>query len=197
MIVRHLSPAYGFRGRSRRPVEIASAYQKGLRHADQASSPVKAGLFPLLVVAVTLATVAACQRPRTVLEQRSPDADVAAFVVDRTVLDGPTQTLYIRRKGSPPRQLAKLPADNEACTQIVWTSDSRRVGFVSRGTDGTHLRLFGVENGSLLDKVRLAVDGSEVRDVQLTATPPSVHYVECTELGKVCSPRALVFSLRH
>jgi hypothetical protein len=84
---------------------------------------------------VTLFAVAGCQLardllPRTHTSSRSPDGRYVAFVHQGLNSDPPDDHLYLAQVGKPARYLQALAPDADWSRAIVWSRDSRTVGFV-------------------------------------------------------------------
>jgi hypothetical protein len=86
---------------------------------------------------MVLAATAGCQLtqnlfPRTHTTSLSPDGRYTAFVRQAASLDPPNDHLYLGPSGGTARRLMGLAPDSDWCRTIVWTSDSRKVGFLIR-----------------------------------------------------------------
>jgi hypothetical protein len=84
---------------------------------------------------VALLAMAGCQLardllPRTHTSSRSPDGRYAAFVHQALNPDPPDDHLYLGPVGQSARYLRALAPDADWCRAIVWSPDSRTVGFV-------------------------------------------------------------------
>jgi hypothetical protein len=82
-----------------------------------------------------LAGLGACQLahdllPRTHTSSRSPDGRYLAFVHQGLNPDPPDDHLYLGPVGQPARYLRALAPDADWSRAIVWSPDSRTVGFV-------------------------------------------------------------------
>lgn len=88
------------------------------------------------VFAIVLnAALAACSAeqwglPRVPLQVFSPDGRYVAFVKNHPNIDPYDQSLWLRPAEGSPVRLARVPPDAWWCDRIVWSADSRRVGFV-------------------------------------------------------------------
>ena len=94
-------------------------------------------VFNVVAVLVALAATAGCQLakdlfPRTHTTSLSPDGRYTAFVRQAANLDPPDDHLYLGPSGGSARRLMDLAPDSDWCRTVVWTSDSRRVGFLIR-----------------------------------------------------------------
>ena len=84
---------------------------------------------------VTLFATGGCQLahdllPRTHTSSRSPDGRYVAFVHQGMNSDPPDDHLYLGPVGQPARYLRALAPDADWSRTIVWSPDSRTVGFV-------------------------------------------------------------------
>jgi hypothetical protein len=91
----------------------------------------------LLTVGLSIGLTAGCQiardlLPRTHTTSTSPDGRYTAFVRQALNNDPPDDHLYLAPAGAAPRRLMDLAPDADWCRTIIWTSDSRRVGFLIR-----------------------------------------------------------------
>jgi hypothetical protein len=68
--------------------------------------------------------------PRTHTSSRSPDGRYVAFVHQGLNNDPPDDHLYLAAVGQPARYLRALAPDADWSRAIVWSPDSRTVGFV-------------------------------------------------------------------
>jgi hypothetical protein len=94
----------------------------------------RAFLYPALGL-VALFALGGCQLardllPRTHTSSRSPDGRHVAFVHQGLNPDPPDDHLYLGSVGQPLRYLRALAPDADWSRAIVWSPDSRRVGFV-------------------------------------------------------------------
>jgi hypothetical protein len=94
--------------------------------------------FPFLLAAgLSIAVAVGCQvskdfLPRTHTTSTSPDGRHRAFVRQGFNIDPPDDHLYIAPAGAAPRHVMRLAPDADWCHSIIWTSDSRTVGFLIR-----------------------------------------------------------------
>ena len=91
-------------------------------------------LYPALGL-VALFAAGGCQLardllPRTHTSSRSPDGRYVAFVHQGLNPDPPDDHLYLGPVGQPARYLRALAPDADWSRAIVWSPDSRTVGFV-------------------------------------------------------------------
>ena len=90
-------------------------------------------LFSRVLLSMALLSflvLSGCQ-PKLVLEQPSPNGAFVARVLDRPVFDGPANSLWLFERGSRKAIVERhLGEDSDWCNQIVWSSDSRWVGFL-------------------------------------------------------------------
>ena len=86
----------------------------------------------LVCVAVVLSSGCRLARellPRTHTTAVAPDGQTRAFVRQHLNPDPPDDHLYIARPGEGPQEVMALAPDQDWCRAIVWSSDSRKVGF--------------------------------------------------------------------
>ena len=87
----------------------------------------------LVCVAVVLSSGCRLARdllPRTHTTAVAPDGQTRAFVRQHLNPDPPDDHLYIARPGEPAREVMALAPDQDWCRAIVWSPDSRKVGFL-------------------------------------------------------------------
>src|SRR5262245_38041060 len=94
----------------------------------------RAAAYPVLGL-VALLAMGGCQLahdllPRTHTTSRSPDGRYVAFVHQGLNPDPPDDHLYLGPVGQPARYLRALAPDADWSRAIVWSPDSRKVGFV-------------------------------------------------------------------
>ena len=88
-----------------------------------------------MLALVTLLAVGGCKvandlLPRTHTTSQSPDGRYVAFVYQALNPDPPDDHLYLRPVGQSARYLRSLAPDADWSRAIVWSPDSRTVGFV-------------------------------------------------------------------
>ena len=109
-----------------------------------------------------LAAAAGCQLasdlvPRTHTNSVSPDGRYTAFVHQEASVDPPDDHLYLGPSGGRARRLMDLAPDSDWCRTIIWTSDSRKVGFLIRDQ---RLAVFDTATSELLAFLQIvAADG--------------------------------------
>lgn len=89
----------------------------------------------LVVCVLAVAAGSGCQiardlLPRTHTTSASPDGRYTAFVRQHLNTDPPDDHLYLSVAGRSPKRLMSLAPDADWCRTIIWTRDSRRVGFL-------------------------------------------------------------------
>ena len=122
----------------------------------------------LVCVAVVLSSGCRLARdllPRTHTTAVAPDGQTRAFVRQHLNPDPPDDHLYIARPGEPAREVMALAPDQDWCRAIVWSPDSRKVGFLinDRQLALYDARSFGLEAMLILN----TDDTQEVRSVSL------------------------------
>jgi hypothetical protein len=107
-----------------------------------------------LTLACALLTFAACE-PRierySALEW-SADKSRVAFARDRLCEKGPCETLYVGSSVEAASALEGLADGQEACDEIAWTNDGKRVAFL---INGRQLRIYEAETRKPAGKVNL------------------------------------------
>lgn len=105
--------------------------------------------------------------PRTHTFSTSPDGRTQAFIRQHLNSDPPDDHLYIVPPGGRPKHLMALAPDSDWSRTIVWSPDSRKVGFV---INDQRLALFDTSTFELEAMLVLVPDGSqEARSVTLTS----------------------------
>lgn len=156
-----------------------------------AVSQMSSGVKRRCVAAVCIsATVAACGT-RVVLARPSHNGQLVAYVSDAIVFDGPAHAMYLKRSDGAVTKVFDLPVDNEGASDIVWTSDDRRVGLLSHGTDGAYFRLFESSTGRVLLKERLSQQGVEVRELHFRPDSTAIMFLACPRISKPCAERSV------
>ncbi len=92
----------------------------------------------LIVLALTAASgivASGCEQaraflPRTHTRSVSPDGRHTAIVRQALNNDPPDDHLFLISKGRATRKLMDLAPDADWCQSIIWTPDSRKVGFI-------------------------------------------------------------------
>lgn len=123
----------------------------------------------LVCVAVVLSSGCRLARdllPRTHTAAVAPDGQTRAFVRQHLNSDPPDDHLYIARPGEPAREVMALAPDQDWCRAIVWSPDSRRVGFL---INDQQLAVYDSHSSELQAMLILTDDRAhEVRSVSLT-----------------------------
>jgi hypothetical protein len=115
------------------------------------------GVCKTAVMLMALVATAGCQLandwlPRTHTTSRSPDGRYTAFVHQGVSIDPPDDHLYLGPSGGQARRLMDLAPDSDWCRTIIWTNDSRKVGFLIRDQ---RLAIFDTATGEQLAMVQL------------------------------------------
>ena len=79
---------------------------------------------------------------RQVAFASAPTGSGVAFAAERRCFDGPCQVLWVGKTQRDAVKVATLDGDTGTCSEIVWTSDGRRVAFL---IDGFQLRFYDAE----------------------------------------------------
>jgi hypothetical protein len=108
-------------------------------------------------MSVGLVALGGCQLahdllPRTHTTAASPDGRSTAFVRQALNSDPPDDHLYLVDRGGSARRLLDLAPDADWCRTIVWTPDSRSVGFL---INDQRLTIFDRETTELVAMVVL------------------------------------------
>jgi len=124
---------------------------------------------------LSLAPITGCRLahdllPRTHTESTSPDGRHYAFVRQHLNSDPPDDHLYLGVSGRHARRVKSLAPDADWCRTILWTPDSRTVGFL---INEQRLAVFDVRTKSEIATIALVqADGypgtQEARHVTLT-----------------------------
>ena len=125
----------------------------------------------LVCVAVVLSSgcrLAKDLLPRTHTTAVAPDGQARAFVRQHLNPDPPDDHLYIARPGEPAQEVMALAPDQDWCRAIVWSPDSRKVGFL---INDRQLALYDARGFDLVAMLVLnANDTQEVRAVRRRST---------------------------
>src|SRR6185503_19452012 len=81
---------------------------------------------------------------RTVLSVQAPTHDGVAMIAEGHCAAGRCQTLRVGPDASSTRVVESLSGAEEQATEIVWTGDGGRVGFL---VNGYQLRVFDAHTG--------------------------------------------------
>lgn len=123
----------------------------------------------LLSVVVVLSSGCRLARdilPRTHTTAVAPDGQTRAFVRQHLNSDPPDDHLYIARPGERAREVMALAPDQDSCRAIVWSPDSRKVGFL---INGRQLALYDARSFDLEAMLILNIeDTQEVRAVSIS-----------------------------
>jgi hypothetical protein len=158
-------------------------------------STVRALLCATFAVALAACQLANDLLPRTHTTSTSPDRRYVAFVHQDLNPDPPDDHLYLGRTDERARHLMALAPDMDWCRSIVWSPDSRIVGFL---INEQRLAVFDVTSGSLIQVRELVkADGypgsQEARNVSLTDTGEVTfdRYLRATALFRTRDGRSL------
>jgi hypothetical protein len=137
----------------------------------------------LTASALMLAASCGCQMardflPRTHTTSTSPDGRYFAFVRQELNIDPPDDHLFLGAVGQTPKRLMDLGGDVDWCRTIVWSPDSRKVGFL---IDDQRLAVFDVATAALEAMLVLVGDGryggmQEARHVAFSADSAEVSF---------------------
>ena len=135
-------------------------------------------LLSSLAVTATGCQVASNLVPRTLARSVSPDGRHTASVWRASSIDPPDDHLFLATGDRPARPLMDLAIDADWSRTIIWTSDSRKVGFVIADD---RLAVFDVESARLEAFFFLAGTGccggpQESRNVAFSADGTSVSF---------------------
>ena len=134
-----------------------------------------------LLVGATAAGLCACQRARDFLPSThtvsvAPDGRTRAFVRQHFSIDPPADHLYVVPPAGTPRHLMALAPDQDWSRAIVWSPDSRRVGFL---INDQRLAVFDARSFELEAMLLLVSDDShEARSVTLADSEVSFDVVQ-------------------
>jgi hypothetical protein len=111
-----------------------------------------------VVIALAAIVAAGCRQflPDTHTTSISPNGNHTAFVRQYFNIDPSDDHLFLSTRGGPARRLMDLPADADWCKTIVWTPDSRKIGFV---INDEKLAIFDAETAALEAFVYLVGNG--------------------------------------
>jgi hypothetical protein len=133
--------------------------------------------------------------PRTHTTAPSPDGRYVAAVRQFFNIDPPDDHLYLGPRAGPARRVMDLGGDIDWCQTIVWSPDSRRVGFLIRDQ---RLAVFDSASAELVALLVLVDSGgaypgaNEARDVAFDATGDAVSFTRAARTdppGPVTDPR--------
>jgi hypothetical protein len=91
---------------------------------------IRPGLLSVFAAAALVCDAAQLGWPPVPLRVPSPDGRVSAFVRNHPNVDQPDQSLWLQASNGAAAEVTKLAPDEEWCSRIVWSSDSRRVAFL-------------------------------------------------------------------
>lgn len=146
-------------------------------------------LSSLFSILLAVAGCVACGG-HVVREARSPDGRVSALAYDAPYIDGPNQTLFIRR-GHDMQQLATLAPDNEGCSHIVWRDDGIQVAFIVSSQNDVDVRIYDARSGGLISRTEIAPYWTELRNVRFTDNGRFV-FEQCGALNGPCTSRSVL-----
>lgn len=130
----------------------------------------------LVVCVMAVAAGSGCQiardlLPRTHTTSSSPDGRYTAFVRQHLNTDPPDDHLYLAVAGRSAKRLMSLVPDADWCRTIIWTRDSRRVGFL---INEQRLAIFDTESAALISILVLV----EADGYPGSQEARSVHFVD-------------------
>jgi hypothetical protein len=115
----------------------------------------------------------------------SPDKSRVALVVDRACAAGLCQELRVGASEAAASAAATLQAPS--ATEVVWTADGKRVGFV---IDGSELRLYDPATLKVVGTVRLLTDEAAqsrlVRGVTFSENGRAATFDDCPRTRSGC-----------
>lgn len=124
-------------------------------------------------------------RARTLARAISPDKSRVAFVMERRCDAGVCQTLQIGATDADARPVRTV--ESLIPTEVVWTRDGNRVGFV---TNGTELVLYDGQSSKEVGTVRLmtaeAAQSRIARGVTFSENGRAVTFDDCPRAHSGC-----------
>jgi hypothetical protein len=110
--------------------------------------------FPIVLAVSSGECVVSHVLPKTLATAVSPDGRYTAIVRRSFSIDPPDDHLFIATRGQSERNVMNLGADMDWCQTVVWSPDSRRVGFA---INDEQFVIFEPETGAL--EARLVLTG--------------------------------------
>lgn len=147
-------------GASRTNGRTAESGQNALEVAvKNGSGATLRAVSKVVVMLQALVATTGCQLandllPRTHTTSQSPDGRYTAFVRQGASLDPPDDHLYLGPSGGQTRRLMDLAPDSDWCRTIIWTNDSRKVGFLIRDQ---RLAIFDTATGEQVAMLQLVL----------------------------------------
>ena len=126
----------------------------------------------------------------------SPSGDLVAYVLEARCAFGRCQSLKVGT-GSTARVVQTLNTESEDATEIAWTPDGGRVGFL---VNGYQLRVFDAHTGQNLGAVSLVEPDTSpstriARGVTLSNNGAAVTFDDCPRQHSGCRPVFLALRL--
>jgi Tol biopolymer transport system component len=110
-------------------------------------------LFAFGLAAILMAFLAGTRfGERQVAFASAPTGSGVAFAAERRCAGGPCQMLWVGRTQRDAVKVATLDESSGTCSEIVWTSDGKRVAFL---IDGYQLRFYNAETLSPAGQINL------------------------------------------
>jgi hypothetical protein len=127
---------------------------------------------------------------RIVVAAKSPAGDAVAFVLEGRCAAGLCQTLRVGPTASSARVVEGLNGPDEQASEIAWTADGGRVGFL---VNGYQLRVFDAHSGKNLGAMTIvAPDGSPstriARGVTFSSNGAAITFDDCPRDHSGCHP---------
>jgi hypothetical protein len=161
-------------------------------------APRRSGAGALIALAMTAAMAAVVGfgagwllgARRIVVAEKSPAGDAVAFVLEGRCAAGLCQTLRIGATASSARVVESLTGPDEQASEIAWTADGGRVGFL---VNGYQLRVFDAHTGKNTGAVTIvAPDGTPpsriARGVTFSSNGAAITFDDCPRDHSGCKP---------
>ena len=150
-----------------------------------------------LAVAGMAVALAGCSHrqwglPRVAMSATSPDGRWVAFARNHVSIDPPEQTIWLGPTAGRAVELRKLGPDTEEISAIVWSADSRRVGFL---TNDAILGVYEADTRARIASGYLRYPNVNyppkymVKELVFSADGASVSYVPCERTYDRLSPQ--------
>ena len=160
------------------------------------SSPARRGALAVAAVCVGVATLASCRGGpdgHVLLARTAPDTHHVALAKLTRCDPGWCETLWLGPTADSAQPVSPTPAQNERCSEIVWTRDGSRVGFL---VNGYQLRLYDAASGApagLIDLVPRDGDPTTriARGLTFSDNGAAVTFDDCPRDRSGCRPGML------